>query len=39
MLSKKVEKALNDQLNMEYSSAYVYQAMAAYSSRRGKNSC
>ena len=30
MLSKKVEKALNDQLNMEYSSAYVYQAMAAY---------
>ena len=30
MLSKKVEKALNDHLNMEYSSAYVYQAMAAY---------
>ena len=30
MLSKKVEKALNDQLNMEYSSAYVYQAMSAY---------
>lgn len=30
MLSKKLEKALNDQLNMELSSSYLYQSMAAY---------
>ncbi len=30
MLSKKIEKAFNDQLNAELNSAYVYLAMAAY---------
>ena len=30
MLNKKIEKALNDQLNMELQSAYIYQSMAAY---------
>ncbi|CAK7038052.1 MAG: Bacterial non-heme ferritin [Peptostreptococcus russellii] len=30
MLSKKLEKALNDQINFEYYSAYTYLAMAAY---------
>ncbi len=30
MLSKKLEKALNDQINYELYSAYIYYAMAAY---------
>ena len=30
MLNKKLEKALNEQLNMELQSAYIYQSMAAY---------
>lgn len=30
MLNKKLEKALNEQLNMELQSGYIYQAMAAY---------
>ena len=30
MLSNKLEKALNDQLNFEYESAHIYLAMAAY---------
>jgi ferritin len=30
MLSKKMEKALNDQLNAEFYSAYVYLSLAAY---------
>ena len=33
MLSERLEKALNDQLNKEYSSAYLYQAMSAYFSK------
>lgn len=33
MLSKKLEKELNNQLNKEYSSAYLYQAMSAYFSK------
>lgn len=30
MLNKKLEKALNEQLNMELQSGYIYQSMAAY---------
>ena len=30
MLNKKLEKALNEQLNMELQSAYIYQSMSAY---------
>ncbi|MEI8042714.1 MAG: ferritin-like domain-containing protein, partial [Verrucomicrobiota bacterium] len=29
-LSSKIEKALNDQVNLEFSSAYAYLGMAAY---------
>lgn len=32
MLSKKLEQALNDQLNFEYESAHIYLAMSAYCS-------
>lgn len=32
MISKKMANALNEQLNFEYYSAYVYKAMSAYSS-------
>jgi len=30
MLKEKVEKALNEQINAELYSAYLYQSMAAY---------
>lgn len=30
MLNKEIEKALNDQLNFEFHSAYIYYSMAAY---------
>ena len=30
MLSAKMQKALNDQINLEFSSAYIYLAMSAY---------
>ena len=33
MLNKKLEKVLNEQLNLELQSAYIYQSMAAYFER------
>ncbi|MGD2124982.1 MAG: ferritin [Desulfobacteraceae bacterium] len=35
MISKKIEKALNEQLNKEMYSAYLYMAMSAYSDSMG----
>ncbi len=37
MLSKKLEKALNDQMNFEIYSAHIYLAMAGYCSEIGLN--
>lgn len=39
MLSAKVQKALNDQLNFEYYSAYLYFSMSAYFEAKGLKGC
>jgi len=39
MLSQKMQKALNKQLNKEYTSAYIYLALSAFSSAKGYNGC
>lgn len=39
MLSKKMQKALNGQLNKEFHSAYIYLGMSAYASSNGFNGC
>ncbi len=37
MISKKMEQALNQQINQEFASAYIYLSLAAYFSRRNLN--
>jgi len=39
MISKKITKALNGQLNKEFHSAYIYLGMSAYASSNGYNGC
>lgn len=39
MISKEIEKHLNDQLNKEFHSAYIYLGMSAYASSAGFNGC
>ena len=39
MLSQKMQKALNKQLNKEYSSAYIYLGLSAFASAKGYNGC
>lgn len=39
MLSKKMEKAINDQINAEFYSAYLYQSMGAYFESVGLPGC
>lgn len=39
MISKKMEKSLNGQLNKEFHSAYIYLSMSAYASTHGYNGC
>lgn len=39
MLSAKMQKALNDQLNFEYYSAYIYFSMSAYFESKGLKGC
>jgi ferritin len=39
MISKKMAKALSDQLNKEFHSAYIYLGMSVYASAKGLNGC
>lgn len=39
MISKEMQQALNEQLNKEFYSAYIYLGMSAYASSRGFNGC
>ena len=39
MISKKMEENLNTQLNNEFSAAYIYLSMSAYTSANGFNGC
>ena len=39
MIKKTIEKALNEQLNKEFHSAYIYLGMSAYASTNGFNGC
>ncbi len=39
MISKKMTKALNGQLNKEYHSAYIYLGLSAWASEKGYNGC
>ncbi len=39
MLSKKIQKALNGQLNKEFHSSYIYLGMSVYASSNGFNGC
>ena len=39
MLSQKMQKALNKQLNKEYASAYIYLGLSAFASEKGYNGC
>lgn len=39
MISKNIQTALNDQLNKEFHSAYIYLGMSAYASKEGFNGC
>ena len=39
MISKKMQKALNVQLNKEFHSAYMYLGLSAYASKNGFNGC
>lgn len=39
MISKEMTKALNEQLNKEFYSAYIYLGMSAYASQKGFNGC
>lgn len=39
MVSEKIAKALNGQLNKEFHSAYIYLGMSAYASANGYNGC
>jgi ferritin len=39
MVSKQMQEALNDQLNKEFHSAYIYLGMSAYASKEGFNGC
>lgn len=39
MISKKIQTALNDQLNKEFHSAYIYLGMSAYASANSFNGC